>query len=320
MTTLVILTLLVLGTGGYMVIEGWSLIVSLFMTVITVTTIGYGEVSPLTFKGRIFTIILIVLGVVAATYAVGQTIELLTSQEFLAQLRRRRRRQMLEQLNQHAIICGFGRLGSSLAKELRARGAALVVVDLSEEAIEVCKQMGIPTVLGNASDEHILREAGIQRAKSLVAATPSDAENVFIVLTSKSISPNLHIIARSNADTSVPKLEKAGANIVISPYAIVGKRIAHMITRPSVTQFLDGVLEFGDHKMRIEEFIIGQKSRLAGLTLKEARLKVVVLAVDHPGQMVFTHPNTETELLPGTAIIVMGLDQELRKLEEMVKG
>lgn len=315
-----LVALIALGTLGYMAIEGWAMLDSLYMTIITMTTIGYSETRPLSPQGRVFTIGLIVIGVIIASYAITTTIELLTSQELLRQLRNRRRRRALEKINNHCIICGFGRMGRSLAMELRARRATIIAVDPQDEAAEICQQMGIPFVQGNASNEDVLYQAGIERARSLVTATPSDAENVFIILTARSINPKLKIISRCDSDTSVPKLEKAGADSVISPYTITGRRIAHMITHPGVTNFLDGVLEFGDQHMRLEEFVIGQNSPLAGLTLKEAKLKAVVLAVDHPEQRVFTHPQAETKLLPGTAIIVMGLDHELNKLEQLVKG
>ena len=186
--------------------------------------------------------------------------------------------------------------------------------------MRTCRQRGIPAIQGNAADERILVEAGLERAKSLVAATGSDAENVFIILTAKSIKSDLQIIARSNAESSIPKLKSAGADQVIIPYAIAGRRLAHMITHPNVTNFLDGILEIGDQQMRLEEFIISPNSSLVDKTLKEAKLNAVVLAVDHPGETVFTHPSADTKLLPGTAIIVMGLDEELNKLEQLVKG
>jgi voltage-gated potassium channel len=152
-----------------------------------------------------------------------------------------------------------------------------------------------------------------------VASTKSDAENVFIILTAKSIKPDLHIFSRSNAEGSVQKLQKAGAETVISPYTIAGKRIAHLITHPSVASFLDGVLEFGDHQMRLEEFVIGRNSELVGKTLREARLNAVVLAVDYPGKGVFTHPTADTKFVPGTAFIAMGLEEELHKLAILIK-
>jgi len=312
--------LVTFGTGGYMIIEGWTALDAFYMTVITITTIGYGEVKSLSGPGRAFTIILIVFGVITASYAITSTVELLTSREFLGRLRNRRRRRVLEKINDHCIICGFGRMGRSLAQELMLRGVAVVAIDTEDEVIEQCQQLEIPAIKGNASSEQTLREAGLERASSLVTVTPSDAENVFIILTAKSINPKLNIITRCNAETSIPKLEKAGADTVISPYAIAGRRIAHMLTHPNVTSFLDGVLEFGDRQMRLEEFVIGPNSPLAGKTLQEARLNAVVLAVDHPGNRIFTHPSADTKLLPGTAFIAMGIDQELTKLARRVKG
>lgn len=319
-TSLVVILLLVVGAGGYMLIEKWSFVDALYMTVITMSTIGYGEVAPLSLVGRIYTIGLIVVGVIIASYALTTVMNLFTSKEFVKQIRMHRRHRQLEKISNHCIICGFGRMGRSLADELQARGSDVIAIDTDNEVVERCHQLGIPAIQGNAADERVLHEAGIERAKSLVAGTRSDAENVFIILTAKSIKPDLQIIARCNAETSIPKITKAGADTVISPYAIAGRRVAHMLIHPSVTQFLDGILDFGDHQMRLEEFIIDQTSPLAGLTLREAKLKVAVLAVNHPDQQVFAHPHADTKLLPCAAIIVMGIDQELNRLAQLVKG
>lgn len=316
--TLLAVTLVLGGTGGYMVIEGWGFLDALYMTTITITTIGYGEVLPLSPSGRLYTIALIVVGVVIASYTVTAIIELLTSEKFLRELRNRRRRRMLSKLDNHCIICGFGRMGSSLAAELQSYGTPVVAIDPASPAVERCESLGILALQGSGADDRVLREAGIERAKSLVAATKSDAENVFIILTASGINPNLQIISRCNSEASIEKLKKAGANTVISPYSIAGKRIANMITHPNVTSFLDGVLEFGDRKMRLEEFVVSPQSRLAGLSLKEARLSVVVLAVHTPGQTVFTHPNADTTLTAGSAFIAMGLEEDLLKLADLI--
>lgn len=303
-----------------MFIEDWPLLDALFMTAITMSTIGYGETRPLSPEGRVFTIGLIIIGVVTASYALTYAVQLFTSREFLKQLRDHRRRRELDKICNHCIICGFGRMGRTLARELKRRDLPMIVLDLNEAAIEECYQLGIPAIEGNAADEWVLHEAGIDRASALVAAANSDAENVFIVLTARGLNPNLQIITRCNSEGSVPKLEKAGANTVISPYATAGRRIAQMLAHPNVISFLDGILEFGDHQMRLEEFIIGEKSPLAGLSLQEAKLKVAVLAVTHPDQTLLSHPNADTKLLPGAAIIAMGVDQELKKMADLVKG
>jgi voltage-gated potassium channel len=314
------LILVAFGTGGYMLIEGWGVLDALYMTTITITTIGYGEVNVLSPQGRAFTIVLIVVGVVMASYTVTSIISLFTSEQFLGEVRNRRRRRMLKEISNHCIICGFGRMGSSLAMELRARGTAVVAVDPEAGAVEQCRKLGLPALQGSASDDRILREAGIDRAGSLVVATRSDAENVFIILTARSLNPGLTIIARGNDEASIPKMQKAGADTVISPYELTGRRVAHLLTHPGVTSFLDGVLDFGDHQMRLEEFVVDAASSLANLSLREARLNVVVLAVNHPAGRVFTHPSADTRLLPGTSIIVMGLDGELSKLGLLLRG
>lgn len=306
-----------IGTAGYMLIEGWPMLDSLYMTMITLSTIGYGEVRSLSPGGRLFTIGLIVIGVLTASYAITAIVDLFTSQDFLEQIREHRRRKALEKISRHCIICGFGRMGRSLARELKARNFPLIVIDLKQAAVKACEERGIPALHGNASDEQVLHAAGIERARALVAAANSDAENVFIVLTARGINPDLQIITRCNSEVSIPKLEKAGANSVISPYATAGRRIAQIVFHPNVVSFLDGILEFGDHQMRLEEFIIHEKSPLAGLTLREAKLKVAVLAVTHPDLALLSHPNADTRLLPGAAIIVMGVDEELKKLAQL---
>ncbi|MEM7344215.1 MAG: potassium channel protein [Chloroflexota bacterium] len=316
--SLILFLLLAVGTVGYMVIEGWSFFDSLFMIVITISTIGYGEVHELSDGGRIFTIGLIIVGVITATYTIGATVEKLTSIEFLNQIRTRRKRYILNQLHDHTIICGYGRMGRSLADELIARQAEIVVIDASPEVVETCQQSGIIAIQGSASDEAILFQAGIERAQSLVAATRTDAENVFIVLTARGLNPKLQIFARSNARATIPKLEIAGADQVISPYAITGQRIAQMLTKPNVIRFLDGFLDFGDKQMTLEEFVVDENSPIAGLTLREAQLGVAVLAVDYPGQMVFTHPKADTQLMPGAAIVVLGTEEALSEAEKKI--
>jgi voltage-gated potassium channel len=314
------LLLVSFGTGGYMLIEGWGMLDALYMTTITITTIGYGEVNAMSSGGRIFTILLIIVGVVMASYTVTSIISLFTSEQFLRELRSRRRRRMLKDISHHCIICGFGRMGISLAAELQARGTAVVAIDPQDEAIEQCRRLGFVALQGNASDDHILREAGIERAGSLVAATKSDAENVFIILTARSLNPGLTIIARGNDESSIAKMEKAGADTVISPYSLTGRRVAHMLTHPGVTNFLDGVLDFGDQQMRLEELMVEGASPVANMSLREARLNAVVLAVNHPDHGVFTHPSADTQLTPGMSIIVMGQDMELAKLNLLLRG
>ena len=184
-----LLLLVAIGTSGYMVIEGWSLLDALYMTAITVTTIGFGEVLPLSVGGRLFTIFLIAIGVIIASYTISSTIELFTSERFMQEVRNRRRRRVFNKIDKHCIICGFGRLGSSLAVELQALGTSVIVIDTAVEALQRCQVLGIPALQGSGFDDKVLREAGIERAISLVAATKTDADNVFIILTASRHQP-----------------------------------------------------------------------------------------------------------------------------------
>jgi voltage-gated potassium channel len=315
----ILLIFIVISTAGYMLIEGWPMIDSLYMVIITMSTIGYGEVNNLSFWGRVFTIILIMTGVVIGSYAASATIETLTSSEFHQERRSSKRYRRLQRINQHTIVCGYGRLGRSLANELRERRVPFIVIDIDPNAVESCNKLGIPIIQGNAADEKILNEAGIERAKSLVTAAKSDAENVFIILSARGLREDVEIIARCNSEASISKLKRAGAHTVISPYDLAGRRIAHIITTPRITQFLDGILEIGAQQLRLEDFVIGEKSPLVGLTLKEAQLKVNVLAISRPDHGIVSHPNANTLLLPGVEIVVMGQDEELKQLAQLVK-
>lgn len=312
--------LLTVGTAGYMVIEGWSMFDSLYMVVITMTTIGYGEVRELSTTGRVFTVFLILVGVASGSYAISAAIETLTSYEFHQARRDRRRRRQLKKIFNHAIICGYGRLGRSLARELRDRDFPLIVIDVDPASISDCEELGIAAVQGNAADETVLREAGIERAKSLIAVANSDSENVFIVLTAAGLNNHLEIIARYNSEASMSKLQRAGAHTVLSPHVIAGRRITHMLVNPRVTRFLDGVLEIGKQRLRLEDFVIGPHSPLIGKTLKEARLNVTVLAISRPNEPFISHPNADTELLPGVEMVVMGLDEDLKRLAAQING
>lgn len=308
------------GTIGYMLIEGWPWFDALYMVVITMTTIGYGEVRDLSIEGRVFTMGLIIVGVITGSYAVSTTIETLTSDDFHRQRQALKRLRQLKRIANHTIICGYGRLGRSLVQELQERNAPVIVIDPAAEKIQYCDEHHIPAIQGNAANEEILREAGVHRAKSLVAAASSDAENVFIVLSACDLNPNLEIIARYNSEESVSKMKRAGAQSVISPHTIAGRRISHMLVNPRVTRFLDGVLQIGQQRLRLEDFEIGPNSPLIGKTLREARLDVNILAVSPANEDAISHPTADTMLEPGVEIVVIGLDEDLKALQKLVTG
>ncbi|RME50322.1 MAG: potassium channel protein [Caldilineae bacterium] len=315
--------ILLAGTGGYVTLEGWSPLDAFYMTVITLTTVGFGELYPLSAAGRIFTVMLIVSGVGLVAYATSTVAQMLISGELQAEILARRRQRMLEQLHNHHIVCGFGRMGQHIATELRNQQKDFVVVDNDPAAVEEARRRGYFAVLGDASDEEVLAQAGIMRARSLIAAINSDAGNVFIVLTARAMRPDLIIVSRVNYDDAESKLRRAGANEVISPYLIGGRRMVHFVERPGVVRFLDELMQSPELELWIEEFEIQPGSALAGKSLGEAELRnrtgVNVLAVHCPGQSISTQPDVGTSLPPGTKLIAQGTRAQLQALTNMVR-
>lgn len=241
------------------------------MTVTTLATVGYGEIHPLSTPGRIFTIVLILAGGVMAAYALTQLGQLVFSGDWRRHWENRRRTSMLTKIANHIIVCGYGRVGRNVVEELKAEGLPFVVIDLSLEKIARAKETGALAVIGDAAHEEKLKEAGIARARGLVAASKSDAENVFIVLTARSLNHGLSIVARADVEESEPKLIRAEANHVIPPYHIAGRRLVTMLVRPDVADFLDEVSHASGMELLLEQIQIAQGSAIVGQTLAEAQ-------------------------------------------------
>lgn len=313
-----LIVLLVVGTSGYQVLEDMNTVDALYMAVITLSTVGFGEVKELSPEGRLFTIILIIGGGGLVTYGLGVAGEFFFSGAWRIHLEERRKQQMLQQLSEHTIVCGYGRIGRYVIAELKARELSFVVIDLDMEKIEAIQQEGYLALRGDGADEMVLRSAGIERAYSLVATAGTDAENVFIVLTARSLNNNLLIIARANSDTSEPKLLRAGANRVILPYNISGRRIVTLLYHPAVADFLDDVMHAGNLELVMDQVRIGSTSSLVGKTLREAhlrgRLGVTVLAYRMPDAHINVSPSAETVLEAGAQLIVLGTPEHLQAL------
>jgi len=312
-----------IGTIGYRLIEGWRWVDAAYMTIITLATVGFSEVQPLDDRGRLFTISLILLGVVSIGYIVNRFTEALIQGYFQEGIRLRQQRRLVEELSQHYIICGFGRTGQQIATEFASEGIPFVVVDLSVEIVNQAQQLGYNAFIGDATLDETLVRAGIGRAVCLVAALPSDAENLYTVLSSKTLNPNIRAIARANTEEALQKLQRGGADAVVSPYITGGKRMAAAALRPQVMDFVDGILTGTDRSFYMEEFLIDPNTcACVGQTLREARLRsrsgALVLAIRRADGTLIAGPTADTNLQAGDLLICMGTAEQLRLLNQIL--
>ncbi|HSA91472.1 MAG TPA: potassium channel protein [Terriglobales bacterium] len=319
--SLALAALFVAGVLGFRLIEGWSWLDSVYMVVTTLTTVGYREVHELSEAGRIFNIFLIASGVGLAFAAIGTFSTALLEFELGRFLGRRRMEREIGRLSGHYIICGAGRVGRSVARELVAQPVPFVVVENSEAKAE--RAADWPTLVGDATKEEVLREARIEHARGLVAATTTDATNIYIVLTARSLNPKLKIIARASEEGSEKHLVTAGADSVISPYVFAGHRIAQTFLRPGVLDFLDIAIGRDETKLQveIEELSVGAGSSLAGSTIGESRIHqkmgVIILAIKRPGEAMRVNPTATDVIQGGDSLIVVGETANLKQLEHV---
>ncbi|MCA1959950.1 MAG: potassium channel protein [Desulfomonile sp.] len=307
--------ILLFGTTGYRLIEGWSLLDCLYMTVITLTTVGFGEIHPLTPHGRVFTIMLIFFGMGVVAYAFVSATRFVVEGEILALLTRRRHMRAVERIHDHFIVCGFGRMGSFIAQQLHDRGIPFVLVEDKPEVQEKIIQLGYLMSPGDATEEETLKSAGINNARGLVAALNSDAENLYTVLTARELNPSLEIVARASDDAAQKKLMRAGATRVISPYKIGGMRMVMGMLKPTVTSFLEVVMDHTDLSIEIEEIQVGMGSQYAGKRLVETDIRrdldLIVIGIEkHHGEMVF-NPGPQTVVEAHDTLIAMGRKEDL---------
>ena len=321
---LLILALVAIGTLGLMFIERADFLTALYMTVITISTVGYGEIEPLSTEGRIFIIAVVIAAVGVTIYATSVVTQILVSGDLREQLEQRREHQMIDKLTNHIIVCGYGRVGRNVANELRAEKIPFVIIDPDAKKIENLHAAGDLAIQGNAANETILQEAGIARARGLVAAVNSDAENVFIVLTARGMLPQLFIVARANFETSEPKLLRAGANRVLSPYRIAGRRMVTMIARPEVADFIDEVAHVGSEELLLEQIELAPTSSLVGKTIAQAalgeRFGVTIVAcrtANHPARRM---PGADTKLEVGMQLLALGTLEQLQHLLKLANG
>jgi voltage-gated potassium channel len=310
--------ILVIGTFGYMVVEGWSFMDALYMTVITVSTVGFGEVRQVDQVGRIFTIVIVLTGVGFSVYVAGAVVQFMVEGQIRRIMGRRRLDQKLKRLKGHYIICGYGRIGRVLVRKLHRKIANLVVVDNNPDLAAAIAEDGVLFIEGDATEEATLIKAGIERAKGLVSVLATDTDNVFLVLTARQLNSDLDIIARAGDERAKVKLKAAGATTVESPYEMGAMRLAQRILRPKVTSFLDFALSTKRKDILMEELPVSNDSGLANLTLKDSgirqRYNLIVIAIEKAtGEMLF-NPSFEALITAGDTLIAVGEEPNLHAL------
>lgn len=302
------------GTTGYVLLEGWSPLEAMYMTVITLSTVGFAEVAPLSGPGKLFTTGLIVAGVGWVAYLFASIGRQIVSGELTGTLRRARMQERIENLTGHYIVCGFGRVGQQVVQDLHAANEICVVVEERRDALDSAPA-GLLTLEGDASDDDALELVGVSRAAGLVATTGDDAVNLMMTLTARTMNPELVIVARCNNPASEPKLRRAGASQVISPYIISGRRIARTLLRPTIIDFLDVVMHDGQLELLLEECHVTEGSDLHGKTVAEAgvrqRTGANVLAVRRHAQgAIVTNPPSDLRFAPQDILIALGTPEQ----------
>jgi voltage-gated potassium channel len=310
------------GVAGYMLIDRWNLLDSFYMVIITISTVGYGEIHPQSVAGRIFTSTLIVTGVATMLYGFGVFAETLADNAFGNYRRQRQLERSLNQLRDHFILCGYGRIGTEIVTEFEDHKIPYAVIDQTEEAVGRLRVEGRLHIEGDASSEELLKQAGIERARGLISAVDSDERAVYIVLAARALKPDLYIIARAGRPESIRRLELAGATRTISPYQMAGHRIAELAVRPALVDVLD-TLHHGDLGIGVEELLIGKGMAAVGKTITEAGLldpsAAKLLALRRRDGTLYVSPSPEVRLEDGDLLIALGTEGQLLESTSLLK-
>ncbi len=315
--TFIAALLVVGGTIGYHLIEGWSLFDGLYMTVITLATIGYGEVRALSVEGRIFTMILIVIGVIMVGYLISNLTKALIENEIADALGRRRLFKDISQLNNHFILCGAGRVGTRIVDELKKKNVDFVVIERDEATAEKLLQQGVLVLMGDATSETVLEGARIREAKTLITSASTDAENVYIVLTARGMNPDLYIVTRANDAPAERQLLRAGANKVVSPVLIGSHRMAQAALSPAVADFIELTTMTESLDLFFDQVPVPAGSVLDGVKLKDSGIRafqVMIVAITPSGEKMIFNPDGERRLRAGDLLIAIGDHAGLKRL------
>lgn len=319
LAVLLLLIVLAGGSAGYILIEGWQPWDAFYMTVTTVTTVGFREIHELSRAGQVFTVVLIIGGASTVLYTFSLVMARLVEGTLQKRVQQRRLTHMLDDLRNHFIVCGYGRIGSIIAEEFRRQKVPFVVIERDVDRLNAALEAGVLAVEADASNEDVLRRVGIERARGLIAAVGSDAENVYAVLSARLLKPDLFILGRAESDDARRKLERAGADRVISPYRIGGQQLAQTALRPAVVDFVQLATSSEHLELSMEQVKIEPTAPLAGQSILEANLRqrfgVVVVGIQRASGRMEFNPPPETTMQPGDHLVVLGRAESLKELE-----
>ena len=315
-----VLLAILLGTVVFHLLEGWSILDSLYVTVQTVTTVGFGDLTPRTTIGRLFATFFMMLGVGVVLYALTSTVQSIVHSELFARYGHSRK---MSKLRDHFIICGAGRVGSHLIRSLRAIDGVFVVIESDQGKVEALMNLGIPTLVRDATLEESLIEAGVQHARGIATCLPDDADNVYVVLTARDLNPRIHIVARAAEEQAESKLIRAGANRVVAPTIIGGHRMAMALTKPAVGDFLDSItanhLELGFEQLEVDPVssLVGRK---LSETVIRSELNIVIVSIRRDDGEIIFNPSGETKIEGGDMLIAIGNPESLSRLNTLARG
>ena len=319
-----ILMLLVIigGTTGYILIQKWSFLDSIYMTLITISTVGFHEVSAMSEMGRIFTIILIVFGIGIGSYTIANISAFIIEGHIKNIFKGRKMEKQIFHLKKHIIVCGYGKAGIEVVSELSNSNKKFIVVETNEYKIEELKNKGVLALHGDATEEDILEKAGVHKADGLIAALSHDADNVYVVLTAREMNSKLRIVARSIDKQSCKKLLRAGADKVISPYSIAGKRMARLMLSPGIVDFLEIMAQSKEFELRIEEVILQKSSHIEHKSLRDSNIKhetggATIIGIKKDGGRMLINPDGEIKLEENDVLFVIGNNDQIKKLHEL---
>jgi voltage-gated potassium channel len=313
---------LIAGGAGFMLIEHYPPFDAFYMTLITISTVGYQELHPLSPAGRLFNSFLILFGVSVMFFSVGVITQGIIELELQDKFGRRRSQRVIDRLHDHFIVCGFGRVGRHASTELLRTGAPFLVLDRNEARAQQARQSGMNVLVADATRDESLRMAGITRARGLVSALATDADNLFVILSAKSMNPNLTVVTRASEEEAEAKLRRAGADTVFAPFTMAGHRLAQALLRPHVSTFLDSATMAMGLDVSIEQVQVGPGAGVLSRSLRDLDLRrdlgVIVLAIRKPGGQMIFNPPAETLIEAADYLIVMGTAPDLRKLENLL--